>query len=186
MCRLAYCGFFKWHRERKYDQRRQKNPKVIFTENDLINSGIEVTDNFNGHGLLCVETLYDLTEDCVMYNFIHLSMQEFLCAVFMLTLPQEEQHHLLQDYFDIYPNIISLYCGLTKSDFHYSIVYSKLKSPSSAVTAVKCLYEGQLNTTPYQSTSPIVLDMNDRTLLPYDCVCLSYVYTHYPITQLKL
>ena len=67
----------------------KKEPKIIFTESDLIQSGIEVTDNYDGHGLLQVETLYQLTGDCVTYNFTHLTMQEFLCAVYMLTLSQE-------------------------------------------------------------------------------------------------
>ena len=102
----------------------------------------------------------------------------------MLTLSQEEQYHLLNEYFDDYPNIMILYCGLTKLDFH-KVVYSKLTSHHSTVTAVKCLYEGQLNTPP-KSLSPVVLDMSDITLLPYDCHCLSFVWYHYTVTQLDL
>ena len=189
LSKLAYHGFFKWHREGKYHWskgRKQIDPRIIFTENDLIQSGIEVTDEFDGHGLLQFETLYQLTEDCVTYNFIHLTVQEFLCAVYMLTLSQEEQYHLLNEYFDDYPNIMILYCGLTKLDYH-KVVYSKLTSHDSTViiTAVKCLYEGQLNTPP-KSLSPFVLNMSHITLLPYDCHCLSYVCYHYPVTQLDL
>ena len=119
LCKLAYHGFFKWHGERRLDWKKmhyQIDPRIIFTENDLIQSGIEVTDEFDGQGLLQFETLYQLTEDCVTYNFIHLTVQEFLCAVYMLTLSQEEQYHLLNEYFDDYPNIMILYCGLTKLD----------------------------------------------------------------------
>ena len=187
LSKLAYHGFFKWHREGKYDwrkQRKQIDPRIIFTENDLIQSGVDVTDKFDGHGLLQFETLYQLTEDCVTYNFIHLTVQEFLCAVYMLTLSQEEQYHLLNEYFDDYPNIMILYCGLTKLDYH-KVVYSKLTSHHSTVTTLKCLYEGQLNTPP-KSLSPFVLDMDGITLLPYDCHCLSYVCYHYPVTQLDL
>ena len=187
LSKLAYHGFFKWHREGKYDWRKQckqKDPRIIFTENDLIQSDIEVTDEFDGHGLLQFETLYQLTEDCVTYNFIHLTVQEFLCAVYMLTLSQEEQYHLLNEYFEDYPNIMILYCGLTKLDYH-KVIYSKLTSHHSTVTAVKCLYEGQLNTPP-KSLSPFVLDMRNITLLRYDCHCLSYVCYHYPFTQLDL
>ena len=92
LCKLAYCGFFEFHREGgpRRMLSNKKEPKIIFTESDLIQSGIEVTDNYDGHGLLQVETLYQLTGDCVTYNFIHLSVQEFLCAVYMLTLSQEE------------------------------------------------------------------------------------------------
>ena len=187
LSKLAYCGFFEWHSEGEYNQRRKiksADPKIIFTESDLIQCGIEVTDNYDGHGLLQVETLYQLTGDCVTYNFIHLTVQEFLCAVYMLTLSQEEQCHLLKEYFDDYPNIMILYCGLTRLDFH-QVVYSKL-TYSSTVTAVKCLYEGQWNTAPHKSTPSLVLNISNTTLLPYDNISLSYVLFHYSVTQLSI
>ena len=160
------------------------NPRIIFSEDDLTQCNITITDNYDGEGLLKIATLHQLTGDCVTYNFVHLTVQEFLCAVYMLTLSQEEQYHLLNEYFDDYPNIMILYCGLTKLDF-YKVVYSKLTSSHSTVTAVKCLYEGQLNTPP-KSLSPFELDMSNITLLPYDCHCLSYVCYHYSVTQLDL
>ena len=188
LCKLAYCGFFKWHREhyKQFSRQKVSIAKIIFTENDLTQSGIKVTDGFDGHGFLQVETLYQLTGDCVTYNFFHLTVQEFLCAVYMLTLSQEEQYHLLNEYFDNYPNIMILYCGLTKLNFH-QVVSSKLTTRHSTVTAVKCLYEGQQNIPPHiKSLSPFVLNMSTITLLPYDCHCLSYVLYHYPVTQLNL
>ena len=193
LCKLAYFGFFEWHSEGghsegEYNWRRKvkpKDPKIIFTESDLIQCGIEVTDNYDGHGLLQVETLYQLTGDCVTYNFIHLTVQEFLCAVYMLTLSQEERCHLLKEYFDVYPNIMILYCGLTRLDFH-QVVYSKLTSYSSTVTAVKCLYEGQWNTAPHKSIPALVLNISETTLLPYDNISLSYVLFHYSVTQLSI
>ena len=191
LCKLAYCGFFEWQTERKLEMMiaieaiRRREPKVIFTKNDLIHSGIEVTDEFDGHGLLQVETLYQLTGDCVTYNFIHLTVQEFLCAVYMLTLSPTEQYHLLKEYFNSYPNIMLLYCELTKLDYH-QVVYSKLALPYSTVISVKCLYEGKWNTAPHDSSSPFVLYMSGNALMPYDYVCLSYVCCHYPVTKLEL
>ena len=186
LCKLAYCSFFEWHTitERRFGFINQKEPKIIFTEVDLIQSKL---DNFNGHGLLQVETLYQLTGDYITYNFIHLTVQEFLCAVYMLILPQEKQYYLFQEHFEIYPNLMILYCGLTRLDFH-QVVYSRLTSPSSTVTAVKCLYEGQRNchTVIHTLTSSFALDMNDNTLLPYECHCISYVFCHYAVTQLNM
>ena len=161
LCKLAYCGFFEWQTEGKPDLFSAKTagePRIIFTENDLIHSGIEVTDEFNGHSLLQIETLCQLTGDCVTYNFIHLTVQEFLCAVYMLTLSPAEQYHLLKEYFNSYPNIMLLYCGLTKLDYH-QVVYSKLTSGYSTVTSLNCLYEGKWNNTPHESSSPFVLDL---------------------------
>ena len=188
LCKLAYYGFFEWYRQLTYDCRKrihQKEPKIVFTENDLVQAGIKVTDNCDGYGLLQVESLYQLTGDCVTYNFVHLTVQEFLCAVYMLTLSQKDQCHLLKIYFDDYPNIMKFYCGLTKLDFH-QIIYSKLTSPHSTVTVVKCLYEGQWNMSLHKLLSPFVLDTSGIRLLPYDCLCVSYVYCHYPVTKLNL
>ena len=191
LCKLAYCGFFEFHREGGTGRMlsNKKEPKIIFTKSDLIQSGIEVTDNYDGHGLLQVETLYQLTGDCVTYNFTHLTVQEFLCSVYMLTLSQEEQYHLLKEYFNNYPNIMMLYCGLTKLDFR-QVVYSKLTVRHSTVTAVKCLYEAQWDTAAHKSTSLFALNITRNitrnTLLPYDILCLSYVYCNYPVAQLNM
>ena len=111
----------------------------------------------------------------------------------MLTLSQEKQNHLLEEYFDDYPNIMRLYCGLTRLDFH-QVVYSKLKSSDSfalrshyiALIAVHCFYEAQRNAAPHKSVPPFVLSLNHMRLLPYDILCLSYVCCHYPVVQLDM
>ena len=182
---LAFHGFFAITESQSGKKVTKRDPKIIFIQSDLIQCGIVNTDNYDGHSLLKMETLHHFTGGQVTFNFIHLTVQEFLCAVYMLTLSQEEQYRLLKEYFNDYPNIMILYCGLTRLDFH-EVVYSKLTSPYSTVTAVKCLYESQWNTGPYTSTSPFVLNMDRITLLPYDIVCLSYVFCHYPILILKL
>ena len=181
LSKLAFYGFFETNENNIITKR---NPKIIFVHNDLIQCGIINTNNYDGHSLLKMETLHHFAGGELTFNFIHLTLQEFLCAVYMLTLSQEEQYHLLNDYFNNYPNIMILYCGLTKLDFH-KVVYSKLTSRHSTVTAVKCLYEGQLNTPP-KSLSPFLLHMRRITLLPYDCHCVSFVCYYYPITQLDL
>jgi len=143
LSKIAFHGFFTVTEENQKNKKFKKiNPKIIFTQNDLIQCGIVNSDNYDGHSLLKMETLHHFSVGQITFNFIHLMVQEFLCAVHMLTLSEEEQYHLLQDYFDDYPNIMILYCGLTRLDFH-QIVYSKLTSYLSDVTAVKCLYEGQ-------------------------------------------
>ena len=181
LTKLAFYGFFETNENNILTKR---NSKIIFVHNDLIQCGIINTNNYDGHSLLKMETLHHFAGGQVTFNFIHLTVQEFLCAVYMLTLSQEEQYHLLNEYFDDYPNIMILYCGLTKLDYH-KVIYSKLTSRHYTVTAVKCLYEGQLNTPP-KSLSPFVLHMQHITLLPYDCHCLSYVCYHYTVTQMDL
>ena len=187
LSKLAYLSFFERDTGGIRKWRKVNNQKIIFSEEDLIQCNIKINEHFDGEGLLQVETLHHYSGDHVTYNFIHLTVQEFLCAVYMLTLSQEEQCHLLKEYFDVYPNIMILYCGLTKLDFH-QVVYSKLTSRDFTVTAVKCLYEGQqtTSTASYISTYPFILNMGYETLLPYDLLCVSYVYCNYPVTQLDL
>ena len=188
LSKLAFNGFFTVTEDNQDSERiTKRNPKIIFVQDDLIQCGIVNTDNYDGHSLLKMETLHHFAGGQITYNFIHLTVQEFLCAVYMLTLSQVEQYHLLKEYFDSYPNIMLLYCGLTKLDYR-QVVYSKLTSPYSIVTSLNCLYESQQNTAPHESSSssPFVLDMRYITLMPYDYVCLSYVCCHYPVTHLNL
>ena len=184
LSKLAFLGFFAIT-ENQSGMIIKKDPKIIFIQNDLTQCGIVNTDNFDGHSLLKMESLHHFAGGQKTYNFVHLTVQEFLCAVCMLTLSPEEQYHLLKEHFDAYPNIMILYCGLTKLDC-YHIIYSKLTSHDSTVTAVKCLYEGQWNNDAYKSTPPFVLHLSKETLLPYDILCVSYAYCNYPITQLNL
>ena len=185
LSKLAYQSFLKKNIRiggvKHHNERKVCNPKLIFNESDLKQYNIEIAYI---KGLLKVVTIHYLTGDYVTYNFIHLTVQEYLCAVYMLTLSQEEQYHLLNECFDDYPNIMILYCGLTKLEIG-EIVHSKLTSYNSAVTAIKCLYESQQNTTLCES-SPFVLNISYIYLMPYDCYCLSYVYYHYPVTHLKM
>ena len=184
LSKLAFHGFFAIT-ENQSCMVTKKDPKIIFIQNDLIQCGVVNVDNYDGHSLLKMESLHNFTGDQRTYNFIHLTVQEFLCAVYMLTLSLEEQYHLLKEYFDVYPNIMILYCGLTRLDCH-QVIYSKLTSRDSTMTAVKCLYEGQWNNDAHKLISPFVLDMHGITLLPYDILCVSYAYCNYPVTQLDL
>ena len=184
LSKLAFHGFFAIT-ENQSGMATKKDFKIIFIQNDLTQCGIVNVDNYDGHSLLKMESLHHFAGGQRTYNFIHLTVQEFLCAVYMLTLSQEEQYRLLKEYFDDYPNIMILYCGLTRLDCH-QVIYSKLTSRDSNVTAVKCLYEGQWNNDAHKSISPFVLDMDSTTLLPYDILGVSYAYCNFPVTQLNL
>ena len=185
LSKLAYLSFFERDIGGIRKWRKVSNKKIIFSEDDLTQCNIKITDHFDGKGLLQMETLHHLSGDYVTYNFIHLTVQEFLCAYYMLTLSEGEQYHLLNEYFNVYPNVMILYCGLTKLDLH-QLVYSKLTSPYSTVTAVKCLYEAQWDTAAHKPTSLFALSISRNTLLPYDILCLSYVYCNYSVAQLEL
>ena len=111
LSRLAYRGFFDWFYERKkgvgWWEKKWKDPKIIFTESDLIQCGIEVTSEFDGFGLLKATRTHQLLTETNTYSFNHLTIQEFLCAVYISLLSQQEQLHLLEEHFIGYSNIFT-------------------------------------------------------------------------------
>ena len=190
LCRLAYRGFFDWYYKKKLKYGRwEKDPKIIFTESDLTQCGIEVTNNFDGFGLLKVTETHELSTDINTYNFNHLTIQEFLCAVHIsLVLSQQEQLCLLREHFDDYPNVFTFVCGLTglASSEMFQFIYSKLTYRNDVITAMRCINESKQSSTAHQLVSPLALDMSSYSLLPYDCLCVSNILSCYPVTKLNM
>ena len=184
LSKLAFHGFFVEDQSKKIVKRI--NPKIIFIQKDLIECGIFNLDNYDGHSLLKMESLHHFAGSQKTYNFIHLTAQEFLCAVYLLTLSQKDQYYILQEYFDVYPSIMKFYCGLSKLAIHHVIYCELIKPLFSSVTAVNCLYESQRNTVSHKLPAQLVLNIKHITLIPYDCLCVSYVLCHYSITKLSL
>ena len=196
LSRLAYQGFFDWycHREGEYGWKR-KEPKIIFTESDLIQCDIEVKSDFDGFGLLKATQTHQLLTDINTYSFNHLTVQEYFCAVYISLQSQQEQLRLLREHFDEYPNVFTYLCGVTGlvSSEMFQFIYSKLTSPGESwrgdpdvITAMRCINESKQSSGPHQSVSPFTLNMAENTLLPYDCLCLSNVLSCYPVSQLKM
>ena len=198
LSRLAYRGFFDWycHREGEYSwEKKWKEPKIIFTESDLIQCDIEVTSDFDGFGLMKVTHTHQLLTDINTYSFNHLTIQEYLCAVYISLQSQEEQLRLLREHFDEYPNVFTFVCGLTglASSEMFQFIYSKLTSPGqpfrgdpNVIIAMRCINESKQSSVPHQSVSPFTLNMRWNRLLPYDCVCLSKVLSCYAVSELKM
>ena len=197
LSRLAYRGFFDWycHREGEYSWEKWKEPKIIFTESDLVNCDIKVTSDFDGFGLLKATQTHQLLTDINTYSFNHLTIQEYFCAVYISLQSQQEQLRLLREHFYEYPNVFIFVCGLTElaSREMFQFIYSKLTSPGrplrgdpDVITAMRCINESKQSSGPHQSVSPFTLDMTEITLLPYDCLCLSNVLSCYPVSQLKM
>ena len=191
LSRLAYRGFFDLYME----GRELKEPKIIFTESDLIQCNIEVTSDFDGYGLMKATRTHQLLTDINTYSFNHLTIQEFLCAIYISLQSQQEQLHLLQKHFDQYPNVFTFVCGLTglASSEVFQFIYSKLTLPGelyrghlSVIIAVSCINESKQSSRPDQSVSPLTLNMTMNSLLPYNCLSLSNVLSCYPVSQLKM
>jgi len=192
LCKLAYHGIIDWHpADRKKEDWLEKSiywkdPRIIFTANDLSQCGIEVTPEWDGCTLLTATPTHQLPTDTITYNFSHLTIQEFLCAVYISTLSQEEQQHLLNENFGRYPNVFIFLCGLTGlvSSEMFQFVFSQL-SKLDAVTALRCLYDSQRTSLP-QPAAPYKLDMSDHILQPHDCLCISHLMSCYPVSHLDI
>ena len=193
--RLSFCGFFDWYTE-KYShsqEKKYKDPKIIFTMEDLAQCGIEVTSEFDGFGLLKATHLHEVPTDTSSYNFSHLTIQEFLASLYITLLPQQEQISLMNDHFHSYPNVFIFLCGLTRLECNemYQIVYSKLiqsndifySSNPDIVPATRCLYESDSSS---QSTVPFILNMRYSQLTLYDCFCASHVIYYYPVLEVNM
>ena len=196
LCKLSFCGFFDWHIDMKGKdwcgrEKKWKDPKIIFTTEDLKQCGIEVTSEFDGFGLLKATHIHEVPTDTSAYNFSHLSIQEFLSSLYISLLPQEEQLHLMNEYFHDFSNVFIFLCGLTelKCNEMYHFVYSKMisniryVSNSDVVPAVRCIYESNCTV---QSAVPFTLNMSINHLVLFDCFCVYRVMSNYPVTQLKL
>ena len=187
LCRLSFCAFFDWHIDMKgdYGFKEWKDPKIIFTTEDLKQCGIEVTSDFDGFGLLKATHIHEVPTDTSAYNFSHLSIQEFLSSLYIALLPQQEQLRLVNEHFHDFPNVFTFLCGLTRLQCNemYQMMYSKLMSRDDVVLAVRCMYESNC---PVQSAVPFTLDMSGNDVVPYDCYCVSYMISYYPVSQVKM
>ena len=137
LCRLSFCGFFDWHTDTKEKdwfghEKKWKDPEIIFTVEDLIQCGIEITSKFDGWGLMKATHVDEVPTDTSCYSFVHLSIQEFLSSLYISFLPQEEQLRLMNEHFHDFSNVFIFLCGLTRLECNemYQIVYSKLMSQS--------------------------------------------------------
>jgi len=190
LSRLCYHGFFTL-----IDAVECKNngPKVIFTKEELIQCEIEVNEQFDGYGLLNAVPVHGIPRDTFTYNFVHLTVQEFLCAIYIATLPEEEQLKLLKTYFSNHLNVIAMYCGITRleSDEAFRFVYSMLTSAAddlgvTVTAACRCLCESGKQSPPQLTQRPFTLCTSYNTLMPYDCLCISYCLSHFPVSLLDL
>jgi len=170
---------------------RWKEAKIIFTEEDLKQCNIEVTNQFDGYGLLKATHTHQLPVDTVTYSFSHLTIQEFLCALFIATISKQDQQNFLFEYFNEFPNVSVFFSGLTRLELseQFKFVYGKLANGSmnnpGFTTALKCIYEIQLSSSSCQLAFPFKFNLLGYSMvLPIECIYISHMLSHYPVATL--
>ena len=97
LIRLAYHSY-DW-----YEIFIKKEPKVIYTVGDIMQCGMEVANCF--YGLLKIANTDQLPTDHVTFSFAHITLQDFMCALYITTQQHSEQDSLFIEGFHEYSNV---------------------------------------------------------------------------------
>ena len=92
------------------------NNQLVFTLAEIKKECPDIDKAINGFGLLQVVEYPGRTREDFSFNFIHLSMQEFLAAHHVTTLPPSKELSILQENFwnnAVYFNMFDIYVALT-------------------------------------------------------------------------
>ena len=93
--------------------------KLIFTFNEIKAVCPNITaipGAINGFGLLQAVEHFGLTGKATTFNFLHFSIQEYLAAHYVASLPADEELQIIEQYFwsEVHLNMFSIYVTLTK------------------------------------------------------------------------
>ena len=92
------------------------NNQLVFTLAEIKKESPDIDKAINGFGLLQVVEYAGRMSKCLSFNFIHLSIQEFLAAYHVTTLPPSKELSILQKNFwnnSVYLNMFDIYVALT-------------------------------------------------------------------------
>ena len=135
-----------------------RHNKLVFTLDEIKEACPDITavkGDINGCGLLQAVEHFSHTGATVTLNFLHYSIQEYLAAHYIASLPAEEELKIIEQNFwnDIYFNVFSVYITLTKGQrlsFKYflsggnkriTISEEFLENPLQCFFLYRCFYE---------------------------------------------
>ena len=93
--------------------------KLVFSKEEIKKQCPEIVDTpgaINGFGILQAVEYFGRLSKHISFNFIHLSVQEFLAAMYVTNLSPEEEFKILNNKFweKNYQNVFAFYVALTK------------------------------------------------------------------------
>ena len=182
--------------------------QVVFNDNDM-----KECPNWSDLGLLKVVKYSEFLRDTpvLSYNFLHFTLQEFLAAHYVTSLPTRKQINILKDHFweNRYLNSWVMYVGLTNGDSfalkHFLtgrrfillslIVRARGIADETIIDKMKCLYlfqcffEAGNSKMCDQVGNCLVdakIDLSNTTLLPKDMHTLCFFLARSTTKQWKL
>ena len=100
--------------------------QVVFTRKDIAKDFPKLAntpETWYGLGLLNTVKYFKIAEnsDCISYNFLHQSIQEFLAALYVTTLSEAKQFIIIKKFFfqEKYLNMWIMYIGLNENLFSF-------------------------------------------------------------------
>ena len=169
LCRLALWGF--------------KEKAFIFEKRDLEEHCSPCSEeSFDGYGLLTMRTQSATAGRKPLYQFRHLSIQEFLAGLQISKLPVEERSKLLTKYRDDrqFQNVWKFLSGVSKLQdevFCQQLVLPTRKGSRDQLFLLHCLYEAQNPDVCHVAAEQMQheLSLDNATLNATDCLCAAYV-----------
>ncbi|XP_065894123.1 nucleotide-binding oligomerization domain-containing protein 1-like [Dysidea avara] len=185
-----------------------KKDHMVFGLEEVQRVYPEITENcatVHGFGLLQATQHFTTNGKTLSFNFIHSSVQEYLAAYYIQSLPDDKQLNLLRDTFwnERYLNTWIIYVGITKgkvfafkhflsgNQFSLTSKLFKIKefyiSPKILQDKIKCLYlfqcfkEAQDETmckAVSESVQKKQIDLSKRTLSPNNVITLGFFLTY--------
>ena len=178
LCKLALSGF--------------RESRFVFKAEDLRRVGLDPQGRFDGLGLLTVipSFRYPIGEhnqspDCeLLYQFRHLTVQEFLAAKQIPQLSEEEQGEVLRahckdkEFYNTW-KFLSGTTHLQNETLHDSLISSvNEKDSKDLLFLLHCLYEAHSEsvcTSVAANKLNYKLDFSNKSLNKTDCLCAAYI-----------
>ena len=165
-----------------------KKKKFVFSKEELVKVGLDLKTpadkSFDGFGLLNTPLNSTVAGFEQVFQFNHLSIQEFLAAYGIQQLQYEERVALLRE-FRIdkqFQNVWKFFSGITKledEDFRNIVIAETGKANKEQLFLLHCLYEANNPAISQDAAEKMhhFLNLNNMFLNTTDCLCAAHMIT---------